>query len=183
MFGSAYLLAFALLTASPADPAPAISTEFWPQLQASLRHLALEWEIYDPREDRLLRVEELAHDLPVLRKRRLDLADAPPAYDSFRFPVLALAVECLEFNRAFRRAVEKRLALETDREVQLKEVMRETDELYKIWDAVRDSRCDVYFVSVRRQALKNLRTLIGPEAYYTGQLPPHVPLWRFEEIR
>jgi hypothetical protein len=36
---------------------------------------------------------------------------------------------------------------------------------------------------VRRQALKQLRTLIGAEAYYTGQLPPHVPLWRFEEIK
>jgi hypothetical protein len=31
---------------------------------------------------------------------------------------------------------------------------------------------------VRRQALAQLLELIGPHAYYSGTLPPHVPLWR-----
>ena len=183
MFAAAPILAFALLTASPTEPVPAISAASWPELQANLRLLATQWQIFDPREDRLLRADDLAQDLPVLRKRRNELIDAPNVHDSFRFPALPLAVECLSFNRAFRRTLERRLPLECDRTYEIKQVLRETDELYKVWDAVRDSQCQIYFISVRRQALKNLRNMIGPEAYYTGQLPPHVPLWRFEEIK
>ena len=32
----------------------------------------------------------------------------------------------------------------------------------------------------RRQALRQLRELLGPEAYAAGHLPPCVPLWRFQ---
>jgi hypothetical protein len=33
-------------------------------------------------------------------------------------------------------------------------------------------------LQVRGQALQELRQLVGARAYYTAQLPPHVPLWR-----
>jgi hypothetical protein len=183
MFAAVPIFAMILLTAQPAEPAPAISAETWPTLQANLQQLAYQWQILDPREDRLLRLEELPADLFILRRRHRDLADAPSLYDCIRLPEKALAVECLSFNRAYRRAIEKRLPLEMDQTAALKEILRETDELYKIWDAVRDARCEIYYIAVRRQALKQLRDLIGPEAYYSGQLPPHVPLWRFEEIK
>jgi hypothetical protein len=58
-------------------------------------------------------------------------------------------------------------------------VLLETDRLYQVWDAVRDARCDYYYVNVRRQALERLRELVGDEAYYSGDLPPCVPLWHF----
>jgi hypothetical protein len=183
MFAAAPILAIVLLTASPSEPVPELSGESWPTLRAAMQHLAYQWQILDPREERLLRPEELSADLTVLRRRYRDLADAPSLYDCVRFPEKALAVECLSFNRAYRKAIEKRLPLEYDQADALKEILRETDELYKIWDAVRDARCEIYYVPVRRQALKQLRSLIGAEAYYSGQLPPHVPLWRFEEIR
>ena len=60
-------------------------------------------------------------------------------------------------------------------------MLAETDRLYLVWDAVRDARCDFYYVTVRRQALKKLRDLVGDEAYATGELPPNVPTWRFRE--
>ncbi|HEV3144570.1 MAG TPA: hypothetical protein VGZ47_11845 [Gemmataceae bacterium] len=183
MFAAVPIVAILLLTAGPAEPLPAIGTEGWPALQASMQRLAYQWQILDPREDRLLHLEELAADLKVLRRRYRELADAPNLHDCIRFPEKALSVECLAFNRAYRKAIEKRLPLEFDQEAALKETLRETDELYKIWDTVRDARCEIYYVPVRRQALKQLRNLIGPEAYYSGHLPPHVPLWRFEEIK
>jgi hypothetical protein len=37
-------------------------------------------------------------------------------------------------------------------------------------------------VTVRRQALKKLREMIGENAYYYGQMPPSVPVWRFREV-
>ena len=41
--------------------------------------------------------------------------------------------------------------------VTVRSAMKETDRLYHVWDAVRDSRCDYYYVTVRRQALKKLK--------------------------
>ena len=183
MFMVVPVWAMVLLTAAPQHPLPTIRAEEWPALQACMQQLAYQWQILDPREERLLRQDELATDLIVLRRRYRELADAPSLYDCIRFPEKALAVECLSFNRAYRKAIEKRLPLENDQAIAIKEILRETDELYKIWDALRDARCEIYYVPVRRQALKQLRNLIGPEAYYSGQLPPHVPLWRFEEIK
>jgi hypothetical protein len=43
---------------------------------------------------------------------------------------------------------------------------------------LRDARCDYYYVAYRRQALQQLREAIGPQAFYSGRMPPHVPLWR-----
>jgi hypothetical protein len=60
--------------------------------------------------------------------------------------------------------------------------MQEADRLYQVWDTVRDARCDYYYVTVRRQALKRLRDMLGSDAYYSGVLPPHVPLWRFQRV-
>ena len=34
-----------------------------------------------------------------------------------------------------------------------------------------------------RSALARLRDYIGPDAYYRGEMPPPVPLWRFEMVR
>ena len=43
----------------------------------------------------------------------------------------------------------------------------------------RHAACEYYYVTVRRQALKKLKEMIGDQAYYSGSLPPHVPVWRF----
>jgi len=37
-------------------------------------------------------------------------------------------------------------------------------------------------VTVRRGALKKLQDMVGSEAYFSGKLPPHVPVWRFQRI-
>jgi hypothetical protein len=60
--------------------------------------------------------------------------------------------------------------------------LKETDSLYQVWDSVRDARCEYYYITVRRQALKRLQQMIGPDAYNAANLPPHVPLWRFQEV-
>ena len=51
-----------------------------------------------------------------------------------------------------------------------------------MWDTVCDARSEFYFVPTRRQALKKLRDTVGPQAYYSAALPPHVPVWRFTPI-
>jgi hypothetical protein len=184
MFPLNHVLAVALLTAPPdavmPDGGPAALATVRPTLQS----LAVAWEVLDPREQRfvLTRDEDFDTDLKLLRRRYQDLADAPPVHDCMRFPTRALINDLLAFNRAYRQHLDNRLALETATYWQLHETLQEADRLYAIWDLVRDARCDYYYVTVRRQALKKLRDTVGYPAYYNGSLPPHVPVWRFARI-
>ncbi len=150
-------------------------------VRPAVRELALDWEILDTREVRyvLTRGEDFASDLKLLRRRYADLCDAPPLYDCMRFPDRSLVNDMLAFNRAYRQHLDNRQSMELANAWQLHEMLLEADRLYQVWDLVRDTRCDYYYVTVRRQALKKLKEMIGDQAYYSGTLPPHVPVWRF----
>ncbi len=180
----AYVLAAGLLTTPPDVPQPAIDSADWPAVQEALQSLAVEWEILDSREVRyvLARAEDFENDLNLLRRRYQDLKDAPRLNDSHRFPDRGTVNDLLAFNRAYRRYLDGRQALEQDRGQCLRAALKETDSLYQVWDAVRDARCEYYYITVRRQALKRLRQMIGQEAYDAGELPPYVPVWRFLEM-
>jgi hypothetical protein len=179
----AYVLAAGLLTTPPDVPEPPIAPDDWPAVQEALQSLAVEWEILDPREVRyvLARPEDFENDLNLLRRRYQELSDAPKLNDSQRFPDRGTVNELLAFNRAYRRFLDARQALEQDRSNCLRAALKETDWLYQVWDSVRDARCEYYYITVRRQALKRLRQMVGPEAYDAAELPPYVPLWRFLE--
>lgn len=177
------LVAVALLS-SPVDlPEPHPDAEQWPELQAALISIAIEWEILDPRETRYVfaRIEDFEDNLNLLRRRYRDLRDAPRLVDAQRFPEHRTVNDLLGFNRTYRRHLDARLPMDLDRIGQLRDAIAETDSLYQVWDAVRDARCEYYYVTVRRLALKRLRYIIGDEDYVAATLPPHVPLWRFEE--
>jgi hypothetical protein len=184
MFPLNYALAVALLTA-PADrsEAPA-DLQAFATLRPTLQAVALSWELLDPRECRsvLTRPQDFAGDLKLVRRRYDELWDAPSVHDCMRFPDRALVNDLLAFNRAYRQHLCSRQSLERVYWWEVHQAVEETNRLYDIWDLVRDARCDVFYVSVRRQALKKLREAVGPEAYYNGPLPPHVPVWRFARI-
>lgn len=181
-----WLLAAMLLTSpSPAElQDPGALRDHFPAIRWPLLSLAIEYEILDPREMRyvLARPDDVLSDIQMLRRRYEELNDAPPLADSYRFPERTAVNEMLVFNRAFRKFLEERQPLEQVRSADLRVVQQETDHLYQVWDSVRDARCEYYYVTVRRQALKRLRDLVGEDRYQNGRLPPHVPLWRFETI-
>lgn len=181
-----WLLAAALLTGQPPVELhdPGAIHQLFGQLRLPMISLAIEWEILDPRETRhiLARQEDFWNDIQELRRRYQELADAPPLADALRFPERAIVNELLVFNRAYRKYLEDRQPIDPVHAHQLRAVQQEVDDLYQIWDAVRDARCDYYYVKVRRQALKRLRELLTPEVYQRGELPPHVPTWRFQRI-
>src|SRR5208283_4676045 len=169
--------AAALLTYPPDLPDPPVTADSFNQLRSSLQTLALDWELLDPREVRyvLARAEDFQSDLNLLRRRYSELADAPPVQDCCRFPDRSTVNELLAFNRAYRQYIDVRQPGEPARWWELRTALQETDYLYQVWDTVRDARCEYYYVTVRRQALKRLRELIGDEAYYNATLPPCVP--------
>jgi hypothetical protein len=178
-----HLLALALLTLPPASPQPAELQGMFPGLRLSLQTLAVELEILDPREVRyiLARPEDFAADLNLLRRRYHELATAPTLADAVRFPDRATVNELLAFNRSYRQHIDIRQPLELVHWWELRVTVEETDRLYRVWDKVRDARCPYYYVTVRRQALKELRELVGGDSYYSGNLPPCVPLWHFRQ--
>jgi hypothetical protein len=184
MYGHDLLLAVVLLTAPPdtlpAPHDPALCTS----LREPLRALAIQWEILDPREApfMLARPEEFPDDLNMLRRRYQELADAPSVHDALRFPTRAVVTDYLDFNRSYRRYLDMRQPVDRARWWEYQTALEETEQLYHIWDTVRDARCECYYVHIRRRALKSLRSMIGDEDYYAGKLPPYVPLWRFQEI-
>ena len=185
MTGADLVLAAILLTTPPGTPEPTPPADRWPSLRDAIHHVAVEWEILDPRETRyvLARPEDFSTDLNMLRRRYRELSDAPMAADGLRFPDRNAVNETVRFNRAFRKHLDQRQQLETDRTDALRKVMAETDRLYQVWDAVRDARCEFYYVTVRRHALKRLRETLGDAAYAATDLPPHVPAWRFQPAR
>jgi hypothetical protein len=179
-----YVMAVALLTSPPDSPEPNLSPERFAVLRPTLQKLAVQWEILDPREVRyvLTRADDFAADLKLLRRRYRDLSDAPALSDGQRFPDRTMIGDLLAFNRAYRQHIDSRQSVELVHWWELREAVQEADRLYHVWDTVRDARCEYYYVTVRRQALKRLRELIGDEAYYAGSLPPHVPVWQFQRI-
>jgi len=184
MSGCELALAVSLIVAPPGTPLPEFEREEWPKLQTAIGKVAIDWELMDPREAGFMfkRVEELRDDMEQLRGRYIDLKGAPLVNDGARFPERSAINEMLAFNRALREHIQIRQHIDTDRASACREAIHETDKLYQVWDAVRDAKCEFYYITVRRHALKKVRNLIGAEAYYSGNLPPYIPTWRFREM-
>jgi len=184
MSASDLLLAVMLLSAPVGTPEQPPTPERWPAMQAAIYQIAIDWEILDAREKSytLAKLADFQDDLDFLRKRRAEMAEAPKIIDSGRLPGKEMINECIRFNRAFRKNLEMRMTWEADRADMIREVINENERLYRMWDAIRDAKSDLHYVTVRRQALMRLRDMIGPEAFNQGELPPYVPDWRFARL-
>lgn len=140
-------------------------------------HNAIVMELIDYREIRYGHT-----NINDLNDRYLRLKDAPSVSDSLRFPDRDYVGHLLDFNRTYYHHINNLKSLAWD--VTLHDrALTETDQLYMIWDAVRDIKSEFYYVSIRRTRLAELRKVLGEEAYYAGRLPPHVPIWRFNQIK
>jgi hypothetical protein len=176
------LAAAILLTAPSADfDSPETVARYY-DCAGALRALAIGLEILDPLETHVLaKQQEFAADLKVLRGRYQEFSAAPPLHEALRLPERAIVEELLGVNRAFQKELKERLVVDRIHTADLQAALAETEQLFQVWDAVREARCEYYYVTARRQALQQLRALVGADAFYTGQLPPHVPLWRIPQ--
>lgn len=178
MFLTDWALALWLLT-GPA-PVNALPQELHKSLRVPMTILALQLELMDMRETRhcLVRDVDFGEDVLLIRRRYLELRNAPKLQEAALFPKGSLVNGMLVLNRDFRKSVEELHRLGFMNGDELASVLVETDQAYRIWDCVRDGNCDYYYVSVRRQALAHLRSLLREEDYRQGRLPPPIPLWR-----
>jgi hypothetical protein len=149
-------------------------------LAGPIRSLALQWEVLDPRETGhlLARAEDFKDDLRTLQERFAELRTAPPISEAQRFPGRELVSDMMAFNRAYHENLTKRLEMDAVHAEELRSTLLETDQLHRVWNTVHEINCPYYYITYRRQALRQLRELVGDESFYSGSLPPHVPIWR-----
>ena len=153
-------------------------------IRKSVAAYAIKSELLDVREARyfLSTNTEIVSDINIIRRRRVELQNAPHIVDVEPFPDRVYINSRVAFNRAFHRHIAERGLLEPDRKDFLTEIASENQKLYTIWDAARDAKCDFYYITVRRQALVKLKYLIGEEDFNQGKLPDNVPTWRFNQL-
>ena len=179
MFSCECVLAAVLLTSPTEMPLAPHQAAWVESVRPVVLTLAIDAQILDPREKGFVLSSDMIADLTMLQGRYRDLASAPYLEEGQRFPDRKLINDLLAMNRAFRNQLSSRLSVDLVHAEELRSAIIQTDQLYQVWDTVRDGRCDYYYVTVRRQAFALLRDLVGPESFYNGQLPPHLPVWLF----
>ena len=193
-----FVFAAALLTAPPELSTPLIATPDYPApnggtivspavyeeytawvhlCRPSLITFAIADEILDPRETPfLLYTDAVFSDMRMLQSRHRDFANTPRLDEADRFPDAKTIAMFMPWNRTLRNQLQNRLTVDVYHATEIRDAMVETDQLYQIWDALRDATCPYYYVPVRRQALITLRELIGAGRFYSGELPAPLPL-------
>lgn len=170
----------------PQLPAPAYVLEGYDNVTNVYQLVFLANELLDPREVRYVfsRPAEFMNDWNMMQRRIKSLEGSPYLWESARFPDRSVVNELLMFNRAFKNHAEACKSLWRNKF--WIETYDENEELYKIWDYVRDAKCEYYYIHIRREALRKLKVAldnIDPTWYDKGMMPPHVPYWRFTHIR
>lgn len=114
-----------------------------------------------------------------------DLADAPPAWDRYRFPDSPAAEWALRFNARFAENIgrEREQWPEERHQAVFDVTLREAAALREAWSALAWAQWHTRSEWRRRLDLKRLRDLIGREAYEAGVMPEVVPSWRCRELR
>lgn len=174
MMTAEVLLAAALMT-GPQGKAIDVDTAWIAVLRPNILALAMDVEILDLREKGFVLGMDQVGDLAMLQGRYGEFLNAPMLYEADCFPDRKVINAALEMNRTARNKLAQRLGIDLVHSEEIRGVMQELDMRYQIWDAVRDSRCEYYYVTVRRQSLGLLRDLVGHEGFYSGRLPSSVP--------
>lgn len=156
------------------------------EIKHAIRSVSIEWEILDKQETHFIMHEkgdiiDFYHSLLILRQRYIDLQDAPMLMDHSRFWINREKIDDLLLrNRSYNTYLETILLVNRDRSDLIIEVKRDNQNLHDLWDILRDAKCEYYSICARRKALKKLREKLEND-YWTGTMPPHIPIWRFRD--
>lgn len=159
--------------------APPVPTRAPEPLWDALKRVALTLEVVGPNERWANNFEQ---ELAYVRRHWRDLENAPSLADCSRLPPAELAMAYCRLNWSYQESLKARRWLSRHRWDEMTEALDETQKLYQVWELVRDAVSTDRNWACRRRALLRLREAIGPEAYYSGELPPCLPLWRFSDL-
>lgn len=99
----------------------------------------------------------------VVRQQIIDMATWPELADSYCFPWPDLWY--LEWNRKHCEELKRRIIWEADRAPELRRMLALAEWDYRVWCAILEAKAEKRCVYHRRQALENLRLLVGDEGY------------------
>lgn len=172
---SPILLALILSSADLSDVGPTAPPEAW----QAMKDIA-EWlELYSPGG---AWSENFGQDLRWCQSWAARLRDSPPLADHCWLPPKAAIEAALDFNGEHQAWLDHRGRSRSGC-WRTEDWMEEARRLGEIWELARQSTNPTRQWYYRREDLARLRDLIGREAYYRGEMPPSVPVWRFAEIR
>lgn len=168
------LLTVLLIVSPVAPPVPHRAPA--PAWQA-LKRVAGQLEVVGPKERW---IDDYCSEVSYVRGHWRELADAPSLADAEALPPAAVARDWRCFNLCYQQALQRRRAVELHRREELDDALHEAEQLGEVLYLVEAATCPARSWVCRRQALRQLRELLGPEAYAASELPPCVPLWRFQ---
>lgn len=175
-------LAYYLISTNSGVTEPVPDIKEWTDLKRALLTASIELELIDKREASYILSEynNFNNDLNIIRLRYAVMKDAPKIDEHTNF---CIAYQTIVDNLAFNRKYNSHIGFKSSMEFNngWGAVKQENDQLYMIWDLLRDSKNNQYFITIRRSALLKLRSLLGDEDFRLGVMPPHVPIWRFAE--
>jgi hypothetical protein len=125
-------------------------------------------------------ITDFRSELRWVRLRWRESLTYPALADCERLPPHETIRQFLAINATYRQYAEIRRCLRRHEWDALTEAIQETDRLCYVWQTAREAMAEDQNWVCRRRALLRLRQLIGNDAYFNGDLPPCVPLWRFE---
>lgn len=177
-----YLMALAVIMSPPTEDAT--KHQF---LARDIARVAIQLELLDERElvdifgeEKWLTDEQSFNKfMSLIWNRRDQLKDCPPDSDRVVFVRLTntTILEMLKFNQRYHQDLIDRQEL-TGKDDAVDAAIDETNELRRIYDKLEIATSSLYYVTTRREALKQVRDMIGEENYYNSLLPPPVPVWR-----
>ncbi len=176
-------LVFALaLIMSPERPE---EPEQYAYLKPQCAAVGMAFELLDKRELPYIfsRQAEFNADLNLMQGRWILLKDAPRDAEGMRFPDRKMTEKMVSFNREYRYYLLGQKEYAGWRTFEIDEAITETNELYEVWDTIRDATGEWYYINTRRTALKKLRETLGEDAWHSGELPPCVPYWLFSRMK
>jgi hypothetical protein len=168
-------LLIVVLVLSPVDPS--VPHRVPEPLWQALKRVALAMEVVGPHERW---IEDFRSELGYVRRHSRELAGAPPLDDCLWMPPACVIRECRTLNLGYQQCLDMRRQVALHRQDELTEALAEARSLAEVWCLVEAASCSSKSWVCRRRALQRLQEVLGPDAYYNGQLPPCVPLWRFE---
>lgn len=172
-----WYLYVACLILSPTEPD--VSSQQNPEIWEALKEISVGLELVGPHENW---ASDFRSELRYVRHYWRTLNDAPTLGDCCVLPPAWLVQDLCRLNEQYQCHLQMQQVMYPHRADDFNEVLREAKKLHAVWDSVRRATGPNQAWAYRRRMLRQLKEMVGEEAYYAGRLPPSVPLWRFQSL-
>lgn len=198
------LIAFAILI-TPCDPTETYQDFDTPIVRMAMNQWSVELELidknsdvfYDPTEPsgcepyeqhkyvfngfewQSVAINDFDSSVQLLQTIHKNVENYPKVFESGLFPDRKFVLDALSCNRVHRNLINDLKAVYPIwRHDVLNDTYRELIELDRIWTFLLyiDQESSV---THQRYMLNELKNVIGAENYYSGRMPPAIPVWRF----